>query len=83
MRCSLLMTRIEFEYTRNHHDCFRVTPILEHRETKCLRAVNEKSATHLLLVLDDPVSTAVLADQEDLGAGFERGRLRMFHDTFP
>jgi hypothetical protein len=76
---------IEFENAGHHDDRLRLISILEHRETKCLSAINEQPAAEASLVLDHPVSPAVLTDEElqrprTWNCG---GRVSLFHDTSP
>jgi hypothetical protein len=55
--------------------------VLEHREPERFRAIDEEAATKVLLVLNDPVAAAVLADKEELRS--RRGRFWLAHDTSP
>jgi hypothetical protein len=56
---------IEFENARNQDDGLRPIAILKHRKPERRDAIDEKSAAQTALVLNDPVSTAVLAHQEE------------------
>jgi hypothetical protein len=85
MRQAGLAANIEFKNSRHHNDRLRSISILKHCEAERLGAVNEKSATSAALVLDDPISPAVFADQKERNprTRFRGGRLDMFHDTSP
>jgi hypothetical protein len=85
MRWARLVAHIELENTGNHNDCLGTISILKHRKLEGFCAIDKKSTTNALLVLHDPISPAVLTDQEERNSRtrFGGGRLKMFHDTSP
>jgi hypothetical protein len=65
MMCrSSVAIEIQFENTGYHDDRLRLVSILEHREAKCLSTVDKQPTAETSLVLDHPVPTAVLSDEE-------------------
>jgi hypothetical protein len=76
-----LTTQIKFENTGNHDDGLGPMSVLEHRELERFRTIHEQAAATVLLVLDNPVTAAVLADKEKLRS--RRGRFQLAHDTSP
>lgn len=64
MRRSGVAIHIEFKNTGHHDDRLRLVSILEHREAKCLSTVDKQPAAETSFVLDHPVPTAVLSDEE-------------------
>jgi hypothetical protein len=56
---------IEFKDARNQDDGLRSVAVLEHRKPKRRDAIDEESAAQAALVLNDPVSAAVLAHQKE------------------
>jgi hypothetical protein len=80
-----LTAHIEFKNSRDHNDRLRPIPILKHCKLESFCAIDEKSTTIALLVLNDPIPPAVFSDQKERNSRtrFGRGRLDMFHDTSP
>jgi hypothetical protein len=64
---------IELEHAGNHNDGLGSVSILEKGEPECFGAVDEQATAKVLLVLDNPVAAAVLADKEE---GRSRARSR-------
>jgi hypothetical protein len=65
MMCrSSVAIEIQFENTGYHDDRLWLVSILEHREAKCLSAVDKQPAAEASLVLHHPVPAAVLSDEE-------------------
>jgi hypothetical protein len=56
---------IEFEDARNHEDALRPMSVLEHGKPERLGPIDEDSAAHTALVLNDPITLPVLADQKE------------------
>jgi hypothetical protein len=71
---------IEFEDARYHDDGLGSMSILEEGEPESFCAIDEQAATTVLVVLNNPVAVAVLADKEEERF---RGRFLLAHDTFP
>jgi hypothetical protein len=69
MRRTRLAAHIELKNTWNHNDRLRSISILKHCELECFCAIDKKSAAASLIVLDDPIAPAVLADQEERRSG--------------
>jgi hypothetical protein len=81
---------VEFEHTGHHDHRLRAVPVLEHGVFESFGTVDEQATVEAVLVLDDPVATPVLADQEERGAwriwitrATRRGRFAFAHDTSP
>jgi hypothetical protein len=55
--------------------------ILEESEPKRFCAIDEQAAATMLLVLNNPIAVAVLADKEE--GSSRRGRFLLTHDTLP
>jgi hypothetical protein len=75
---------IEFEDSRDHHDRALPVSILVAHIAERRIAAYEKAPARPALILNDPVSTAVLAHHQD-GRFQARGRLDLFalyHDLF-
>src|ERR1700684_4047688 len=56
--------------------------VLEQRIAPGLRAVDEQTAIETVLFLDNPIATAVPADQNNRGRAAVRGRLDELHAGF-
>jgi len=80
-----LAAHIEFKNTRNHNDRLRPISIFKHCKLEGFCAIDKKSAATALIVLDNPIASAVFSDQEvrNSRAWFGGGRLDMFHGTSP
>lgn len=80
-----LTAHIELENTRNHNDGLGPMSIFEEREPERFCAVDEQAAAKMLLVLNNPVSLAILTDEEKARfcARSRRGRFLLAHDTSP
>ena len=80
-----LAAHIELKNAWNHNDGLWPIAVFKHCELECFGAINEKSATNALLVLNDPISPTVFSDHEERNSRtrFGGGRLDMFHDTSP
>jgi len=70
-----LGTQIELENAGNHDDGLGPMSILEHREPERFRPIDEQAAAKVLLVLNNPVTAAVLTDEEELRS--RRGRFQL------
>jgi hypothetical protein len=55
---------VQFENARHHDYSLGAIPILEHRKFQRLGTVDEQATAEALLILDDPIAVAVLADTE-------------------
>jgi hypothetical protein len=85
MHGARLASQIELKNAGNHDDGLGLMSVLEHREPERFRPVDEQAAAKVLLVLNDPVSAAVLTNKEDVRslARCRRGRFQLAHDTSP
>jgi hypothetical protein len=81
MRDTRVAAHIEFEGSRNHDDGLTLISILKQREPERFCSANEQATTTVLLVLNNPVAAAVLADKKEMR--FRRGRFLLAHDTSP
>jgi hypothetical protein len=70
---------IELENSGKHDDGLWPMSIFEEGEAERFRAVDEEAATAVLLILNNPIAVAVLANEEE---GRSRRR-RLVHDTLP
>jgi hypothetical protein len=73
-----LTTHIEFENTGNHDNRLRPISVLEHCKPERLSTIDEESAAEAARVPNNPVSSAVLANEKQRGSR-TRGRLDLFH----
>ena len=73
---------VELEDAGNHDDGLRAIPILEQCKSKSGGAIDEQPATEAALILNNPVTLAVLADPEERRVRMRRGRFNLSHDTF-
>jgi hypothetical protein len=71
---------IEFENARYHDNGLGPMSILKEGEPERFGAIDEQATTTMLVVLNNPVAVAVLADEEEERF---RGRFLLAHDTFP
>jgi hypothetical protein len=55
---------VQFENAGHHDYGLGAIPILEHREFQRFGTVDEQATAEALLILDDPIAVAVLADTE-------------------
>jgi hypothetical protein len=55
---------VQFENARHHDYGLGAIPILEHRKFQRFGTVDEQATAEALLILDDPMAVAVLADTE-------------------
>jgi hypothetical protein len=55
---------VQFENARHHDYGLGAIPILELCKFHCFGAVDEQATAEALLILDDPIAVAVLADTE-------------------
>src|SRR5262245_62173559 len=69
-----LAAHVELENAGHHDHGLRPIPVLEHREFHRFGAVHEHSTAQAGLVLDDPVTAAVLAHSEQGFRTTARGR---------
>jgi hypothetical protein len=85
MRRGDIAIHIELENAGHHDDRLRLISILKHCELEGFRTIDEQPATEASLVLDYPVPSAVLTDEElqRPRTWNGRGRFSLFHDTFP
>jgi hypothetical protein len=60
-----IATHVELDFTRQLDDCFGMMAILKKRVLDGLRAVDEQAAIKTVLFLGDPVTAAVLANEDD------------------
>ena len=75
--------QIEFYFTRQLDDGFRMMAILKEREFERLCAVDEQAAIKAILFLGDPVAAAVLADKSDGRCRTARRRFFELHVAIP
>src|SRR6476619_5029510 len=73
-----LTTHIEFENTGNHDNGLRPISVLEHCKPERLSTIDEESAAEAARVPNNPVSSAVLANEKQRRPR-TRGRLDLFH----
>ena len=73
-----LTTHIEFENTGNHDNGLRPISVLEHCKPERLSTIDEESAAEAARVPNNPVSSAVLANEKERRSR-TRGRLDLFH----
>ena len=76
-----LTTHIEFENTWDHDNGVRTISVLEHCKPERLGTIDEESAAEAALVPDNPVSSAVLANEKKRRSR-TRGRFDLFHAIF-
>src|SRR4029077_2433184 len=76
-----LTTYIEFENTGNHDDGLRPISVLEHCKPERLSTIDEESAAEAARVPNNPVPSAVLANEKERRSR-TRGRLDLFHAIF-
>jgi hypothetical protein len=74
---------LKLGFARQLDDGLRVTAVLEQRVFDSLRAVDEQAAVEAVLLLDDPVAAAILADKDDGGRRAARWRFDEFHFDIP
>jgi hypothetical protein len=58
---------VQFENARHHDYGLGAIPILERRKFQRFGTVDEPATAEALLILDDPIAVAVLADTEKPG----------------
>jgi hypothetical protein len=85
MHGTRVAAHIELKNTRNHNDGLGPMSIFEQRETERFCTADEEAAAKMLLVLNNPVSLAVLTDEKKgrFRLRSRRGRFLLAHDTFP
>jgi hypothetical protein len=71
---------VELKNSRNHDDRLGPMPVFEQCKPERFGAVDEQATTTVLLILDNPIAAAVLADEEEMRSG---GRFLLAHDTAP
>src|SRR5580700_3378526 len=77
-RCS---AHIEFNNFRYHDDRLWPMSVLEEGEPERFCPIDEETTATVLLVLNNPIAVAVLADKEEVRS--RRGRFLLAHDMFP
>jgi hypothetical protein len=60
-----LTTHIEFENTGNHDNDLRPISVLEHCKPERLGTIDEESSAEAALVPNNPISSAVLANEKE------------------
>ena len=80
--CAWLSAHVEFENSGYHDHGLRAVAVLEHGKFHRFGAVDEQAAAKAFLIPNDPVASAVPADQEQRGSGATR-RGRFVYDTSP
>jgi hypothetical protein len=85
MHGARVAAHIELKNTWDHDDGLGPMSIFEQRETERFCTADEEAAAKMLLVLNNPVSLAVLTDEKKgrFRLRSRRGRFLLDHDTFP
>jgi hypothetical protein len=74
---------VELDFARQFDDGLRVMAVLEQRVFEGLGTIEEQSSIETVLLPDNPVAAAILADKDDGGRRAARWRFDEFHFDIP